>query len=81
VGLMVSGSSLNYTPRFVDLPAQFVRYGGIWLGNGGGSSGNHVVSLNYLSYCAPNGLQLSDDSSLTLGNVTCSQPGALYFRY
>lgn len=80
-GLMVAGSSPNFVPRSVTLPSQFVREGGIWLGNGGGSANHHVVSLNYFNYCSPSGLQLSDASSLALGDVTCTQPGALYFRY
>jgi len=80
-GLMVANSSPTYAPRYITLPAQFVRYGGIWLGNGGGGSDDHVVSLNYGNYCAPTGLQLSDDSDLSFANVTCTQPGALYFRY
>jgi cysteine-rich repeat protein len=81
VGLMVFDSSPNYAPRFIALPSQYARLGGIWLGNGGGGGDDHVVSLNYGDYCSPSGLQLSDASDASLGNVTCSQPGALYFRY
>lgn len=83
VGLMVAGSSPNYVPRFVGLPSQFVRFGGVWFGNGGGGADDHVVSMNYGDYCGPSpaGLQLSDASNGALGNVTCTQPGALYFRY
>lgn len=81
-GLMVAASSPGYVPRYLTLPSQYVRHGGIWLGNGGGGYDDHVVSLNYgWMYCNPSGLQLSDASDLSLGNVTCTQPGALYFRY
>lgn len=80
-GLMVAGSSPNFVPRFATLPSQYARYGGIWLGNGGGSGSHHVVSLNYANYCNPSGLQLSDASAAVHGSVTCTQPGALYFRY
>jgi hypothetical protein len=79
--LNASASSNNWTPRFTDLPMQFVRHGGFWFGNGGGAPQYHVVSLNLLANCnGAGGLDLSDDSDATLGNVACSVPGALYFR-
>ena len=68
-------------PRFTALPSQHSRLGSLWFGNGGGSVDNHVVSFNYINYCPPGGIELSDGSSTALGNVVCGRPGAVYFRY
>lgn len=79
--LAVHSSSAGFTPRFTALPSQFARYGGLWFGNGGGGTDDHVVSLNYTAYCAPGGMDFSDARDGRLGNVTCAQPGGIYFRY
>jgi hypothetical protein len=79
--LAVAASSAGYNPRFTVLPQQYVRQGGLWLGNGSGNPFSHVVSLNYGAYCTTGGLQLSDASSPDLGNVVCAEPGAIWFRY
>lgn len=79
--LMISASSSSWTPRFSTLPAQFLRQGGIWLGDGGGNPPNHVVSMNYGAFCSSaGGLDLSDNRDSSLGNVVCGVPGAMYFR-
>ncbi len=80
--LQVAGSSDDFMPRFDMLPSQFVRYGGVWFGNGGGSQQNHGVSMNYVSYCgADGGVDISDDSDQVLGNVVCGEAGGIYFKY
>jgi len=85
VGLVTLDSSAGYTPRFTTLDSQFSRYGGLWFGDNGGSSDDHVVSLNYYTYgcdaAATGGMHFSDASDGALGNVTCGEPGGIWFRY
>lgn len=74
--LHISKHSESWTPRFLALPSQHARNGGLWYGNGGGYAQHHVFHLNYYS-----SFGLSDDSDDTLSNVVGPYAaGAIYFR-
>lgn len=80
--LQVQASSPNFTPRSTSLSAQYAANGGLCFGNGGCGLGQHVASMNYLTYCGGGGgLDLSSTGNNNVGSARCSAPGALYFRY
>jgi hypothetical protein len=79
--LAVGSHSNNFTPRHMAFGSQAMRYGGFWLGNGGGGPVNHALSMNYGSACGSDGgLDLSGANGMAVGDVQCGADGALYFR-